>query len=107
MNHQLFKIPVKTTGGAGRKKFPSVLCQIINRHTMMTNKCASLLAALLFTIPVFGQLDMLAEWSLNTANQASPTAIANVQATDFQRGNGLSPVVFYSLHQPKPIVHLK
>jgi len=97
MNHQLFKIPVKTTGGAGRKKFPSVLCQIINRHTMMTNKCASLLAALLFTIPVFGQLDMLAEWSLNTANQASPTAIANVQATDFQRGNGLSPVVFYSL----------
>jgi hypothetical protein len=97
MNRQLFKIPVKTTGGTGRNKFPSVLCQIINRHTMMTNKCASLLAALLFTIPVFGQLDVLAEWALNSDDQASPNTIANVQATDFQRGNGISPTTYSSL----------
>lgn len=63
----------------------------------MTNKCASLLAALLFTIPVFGQLDMLAEWALNSDDQASPNAIANVQATDFQRGNGISPTTYSSL----------
>lgn len=68
----------------------------------MTNKCASLLAALLFTIPVFGQLDVLAEWALNSSVQGSPNTIANVQATDFQRGNGLGRITYSSLGARTP-----
>jgi len=98
MNSQLSQIPVNPTDGVGREKTPSVLCQInINRRTMMTYKSVVLFAALIFTIPAFGQLNLLAEWALNSQDQASPSAIANVQASDFVRGNGINKITYSSL----------
>lgn len=98
MNSQLSQIPVNPTDGVGREKTPSVLCQInINRRTMMTYKSVALFAALIFTIPAFGQLNLLAEWTLNSQDQASPSAIANVQASDFVRGNGINKITYSSL----------
>ena len=98
MNSQLSQIPVNPTDGVGREKTPSVLCQInINRRTMMTYKSVVLFAALIFTIPAFGQLNLLAEWALNSHDQASPSAIANVQASDFVRGNGINKITYSSL----------
>lgn len=98
MNSQLLKIPVYPTDGVGREKAPSVLCKInINKRTMMTFRGIAFLAILTFTIPAFGQLTMLSEWALNSTDEAAPSAIANVQASDFIRGNGINKITYSSL----------
>ncbi len=98
MNSQLLKIPVNPADGIGREKTPSVLCKInINKRTMMTYRGIAFLAILIFTIPAFGQLTMLSEWALNSTEEAAPSAIANVQASDFIRGNGINKITYSSL----------
>lgn len=64
---------------------------------MKTYRCVALFATLIFTIPMFGQLDVLAEWPLNSTVEATPTTIANVQAADFVRGNGINKITYSSL----------
>lgn len=64
---------------------------------MKTYRCVALLAALIFAIPLFGQLNVLAEWALNSTEEAAPSTIANVQATDFVRGNGINKITYSSL----------
>lgn len=60
----------------------------------MTNKCVWLLSALILSIPAFGQLELLAEWPLNSTSVSNPLPSTDLQASIFRRGNGVSGITY-------------